>query len=54
MAALALLALWSMMRLVGVAIRVGAKVSPEVVETLRGMRETGRKACEIFAVPEVI
>ena len=28
----ALLAFWSMMRLVGVAIWVGAKVSPEAVE----------------------
>ena len=47
---LASLSLWRRMRLVGVVIRVRAKVSPEVVETVRGMREKGGKACEIFAV----
>ena len=44
------LALWSMMRLVGVVIQVRANVSLEVVWTVWGMRETGGRACEIFAV----
>ena len=45
---MAFLALWSMIRVIGVVIWVGAEVSLEVVKTVWVMIGTGKKACEIF------